>query len=269
MATNVVQIPTFRNEEWQLEEIDIIFRAIGNSHISHVYFRLYTALIDRWPEVLTGNLVTDFQAWELRERAGWPSKESTTKFLSDLKAVGAILEYDPGKHEKDKDGHDIRLGSIRGNPDMMPYPEGFRLSETDQRKKERDAQRNRDAQRALILNCAVCNSPDIKYDLVPICKKCGHKHPAIINIPVNRLSITPEPDTFMDDFTFDEPTPTSTPATPAARQDTEPIQQVQPQVIPHCKHWQCLNGPNRTQWKLSGYYCPVHKGMIDEEGKPI
>jgi AAA domain len=39
--------------------------------------------------------------------------------------------------------------------------------------------------------------------------------------------------------------------------------------LPHCTLFSCLGGPNRTQWRLSGYYCPVHGGMIDEEGRPI
>ncbi|SRR5260221_495539 len=188
--------------EWQ----DLAVRAIRNPKIPHVYFRLYLALVEKWPGILTGELITDFSSWQLRELAGWPSKESTTKFINDLKAIGAILEYDSGSPEKGEDGKITRLGTIRGDPDIMPYPELWRLSETDQRKKEREAQKNRDAQRTLVLACEKCGGK-IRYDLLPTCKDCGHKHQAILNIPASRVSIEPEKPGLaaddVDDFTLD------------------------------------------------------------------
>lgn len=51
-----------------------------------------------------------------------------------------------------------------------------------------------------------------------------------------------------------------------------PIENPEPhklKVIPHCKHFLCMLGPNRTQWKPGGYYCPSHRGWIDEEGRPL
>lgn len=43
--------------------------------------------------------------------------------------------------------------------------------------------------------------------------------------------------------------------------------------IPRCQHWQCATGPNRTQLKPpsmgGGFYCPVHHGYIDAQGRPL
>lgn len=47
------------------------------------------------------------------------------------------------------------------------------------------------------------------------------------------------------------------------------VQPHQVGTIPRCKHFICMSGSNRTQWKLNGYYCPVHKGWIDEKGNPL
>lgn len=259
-TATIIQIPTQANEDWILEEIDLIIRAMGNPKISPVYFRLYSAFIDRWPDILTGRLIEDFSPWQLRERAGWVSKESVTKFLNDLKAITAILEYDPGKPTMDDQGHKERIGTIRGNPDVMPYPETFLLCETDQRKKERDAQKERDAHRALILNCQLCGSPDMKYDLLPTCKKCGHKHQAIINIPVARISLDGESESLADDLPdFDSPLP--------VQRNTEPINPVAVK-IPRCKHWKCAIGVNNVEIRPWGLFCKSHNGYVDKDGIP-
>lgn len=177
----------------QLEAIvdreDIKSRALSNPKITHVYFRFYCAMLDRWPLILTGELIEDFSPWRLREMAGWGSEKSLTNFIQDLKAVNAILEYAPGKPTIDDQGHKECIGTIRGNPDVMPYPETFLLAETDQRKKERDAQKARDLQRSLILECVKCGSKKIKYDLVPICKECNFRHPPIMGVPVEDIHI--------------------------------------------------------------------------------
>lgn len=47
-------------EVWQLEEIDLVSRAASNAKISHAYFRLYYALIDTYPDLLTGEIITNF-----------------------------------------------------------------------------------------------------------------------------------------------------------------------------------------------------------------
>lgn len=187
-------------DEW-FEVYDIIFRAIDNPKISHVYFRLYISMLDSYPQLLTGELITDFDLESVRKKAGCASVASATKFIGDLKAIDAILLYEPGG--KIEQGN-VCLGRIRGNPDKIPYPEYFKLSETAQRKKELDAQRARDAARALILNCAKCGSAKIKYDLVAICKECGFKHLPIKDVDKELIHIgnTPPPDTFGNDGFF-------------------------------------------------------------------
>ena len=242
-----------------LQELDLVIRAIRNSKISHVYFRLFFSLVDTYPTILTGELITDFQASKVRENAGWASKESCTKFLNDLRTVGAILEYDPGKYEQEDN---IRLGAIRGNPEMMPYPELWRLTETDQRNKERMAQKRRDDQKMLVLECVKCGSNRISYNLLPTCKNCGHRHQMIYGVPVENISINP--DTPVPELELDIAEQTTEPITPILAPMALPVKH-----IPHCRHFQCIGGDNHTEWRLSGFYCPVHKGYINEKGLPL
>jgi len=256
-TVQIVQLHVRKNDEWQLEQIDLIYRAIKNPMISHAYFRLYCALIDRWPQFLTGDLITDFSPVELRkEYAANISPSTVTKFLADLKECGIILEYYAGDPAF-RNGETVMINTrLKGNPLLAPFPEDFKLSETDQRKKERDAQRNRAAQRVLILNCEVCTSPDIKYDLLPTCKKCGHKHQAIINIPVDQITIGEQKhDSFVDDLPdLDTPAP--------VQRNTEPIKPVTFTDVPLKQKYAhgCHNhASHKDRWKqtLSGLHCPI------------
>lgn len=257
MQAQIVQLHTRHTDEWQLEQVDLIYRAIKNPMISHAYFRLYCALIDRWPQFLTGDVITDFSPVDLRkDYAGNISQSTTTKFISDLKECGIILDYYPGDPVF-QDGETVMINTrLKGNPLLAPFPEDFKLAETDQRKKERDAQKNRAAQRVLILECQLCGSPDMKYDLLPTCKKCGHKHQAIINIPVDEITIgKQERNPFVEDLpNFDTPAP--------AQHNTEPIK------LPRCQYFQCAVGSNNVELRPWGFYCKSHNGYINEKGLP-
>ncbi len=241
------------SDDWLLEEMDIFLRAIGNPKISHAYCRLYMITIDCYPSILTGELITNFDPREIREKAGKVSRESASKFFRDLKEIGAVLHYDPGE------GMNTANGRIQGNPEIMPYPETFALSETAQRKKELDAQRARNAARTLIMQCEECGSRNLRRDLLTVCKDCNHRHIPMVDVDATRL-FDDKPECTTEDGFFPEP---DIPAQPVPA----------PVTIPRCQNLQCILGPKRVtirpQSMGSGFYCENHRGYIDEQGRPI
>jgi hypothetical protein len=54
---------------------------------------------------------------------------------------------------------------------------------------------------------------------------------------------------------------------PVATEKSNPIAFTDAKKLPHCQSTFCLIGPNRTQWKLNGFWCPSHNGWIDENGR--
>ena len=234
--------------EQQLERDDIRTRAIRNPKMSAAYRLLFVSMLDTYTNILNGEK-TAINVWQIRENAGWISERTVSYFLNDLQAIGALI-YDPGQYSKDEEK---REGFITTDIDIFPYPEKFDTRSTEGRKKARESEKEkRDAGRLalLILQCENCGSSEIRYDLLPTCKECGHKHAPLTGIDASRLTIALEKADAagdmpgLDDFMHKEPAP------PAASFNDYSLDS----YAGGCANW----NKHRAKWKQykSGLHCP-------------
>ena len=252
------QIATFHTEveyqsleqqfEQAVEQQDLESRARCNRKITHADYRLYMSLISTYPQLLTGK-PTSIRVWEVRENAGWVSEASASQFFQTMVTIGAFA-YDPGKFSRDEQQ---RQGLVTADLKIFPYPEAFDMRSTESRKKKRESEKEkRDVMRLalLILQCENCGSSEIRYDLLPTCKECGHKHAPLTGIDASRLTIAPEKADAagdmpgLDDFMHKEP------ASPAASFNDYSLDS----YAGGCANW----NKHRAKWKQykSGLHCP-------------
>jgi hypothetical protein len=166
--------------EVMLDRYDIIIRALRNEKMPLTSRAVYIALVDTWPDTLTGERIA-VNSETLRANAG-VAERSVKSFFHDMKEIEA------GWHEPGSRGI---CGYFTCNIDLFPYPERFDMRNTQERAKGRAREAEKRDKIRLILECEECHAgPEyIKYGLLPTCKNCGHKHQIIRNVPATALTV--------------------------------------------------------------------------------
>lgn len=225
----------------ELDWHDLVVRALRNQKMSPVYVRLYLALVDTYPGLLSGEKV-EIEAWRVRENAGWAKERITTSFFQDMAAINAFV-YDPGKYNKKESE---RVGSLLPNPHVFPYPEGFDTNGVDRKRKAREQEEKRRKQfknPRQLLQCTECGSEEIFYDVTPYCMACGHAYETIKSIPASEVTIDAEIIEIADDFfaSGDEPTAPRLAAVSAPVQQLPmtPLPLPSPRLGRHRDGWIC------------------------------
>jgi hypothetical protein len=181
----------YRELEQRFESLvevqDLWVRTIRNTKMTFADKLLYIALVDTYPGLLEG-LTLRISVCLVRENAGWIAKNPAGNFFQDMQTIGALV-YNPGVYEKKTNE---RMGTVIPLPDKFPYPETFDLKSVEKRRKAREEQskKNKEMQAAWrTFQCEACGSIDIRYDLIPLCGSCRHKHEAVKDIEASRITI--------------------------------------------------------------------------------
>lgn len=185
------QLHTAEKEiEKLLQWADLVIRITRNGKVSPAYRILYISLIDRYPEIFSGE-ETQIQVADLRENAGWISKSSAGNFLQDMQTIQA-LDYNAGNYNR---AANERIGRLKINLEIFPYPESFDTKNVEARRKarEREDKKRKEIKHQLqILQCEDCGSANLVHDVTARCRDCGHIHETIKDIPTALLTIEPE-----------------------------------------------------------------------------
>lgn len=181
---------TLLNEDLILsgDREDLSLRVRRNPKISHAQCRIYLGMIDVWPQIMIGESI-EYEPWKLRLAAGDLDQKTVSSFITDMISVNAIYLDD-------------LTGMMTANPDVFLVPEDLNLKELERQRKVREEANKRNAkirQQLQIIECEECGSKDLSNDVTTRCKKCGHVHETIANIPSKLLTIKPDEVEMMND----------------------------------------------------------------------
>lgn len=179
-----------------LSAYDVVVRAMRNPKIPDLHFRLYSAMVETYRQLLEGKR-QEIEVWRIRNNAGERSERSATRFFQDMVSIGKI-SYEAG--------YDKKSGQRKCVVTPLPgfdLPEEFDLASLERKKKERQAEekrRNQFKDPRQMLQCPECGSNHILWDATPRCEDCHTVYPTVKNIPASEIVIEAELIETTDDF---------------------------------------------------------------------